>query len=151
MQLQRKPADESSFAEMRQIVDDNQPLGNWRVKLGLDIVLYYEGGFRENADGILHFYNQAIEVIGDKVEYFLTDGEGTFKKVRKDTRKCSVLATSDAAPWPHGLDWKAAHRRTYRIRHFSVQPPEGKVGLRCGALEFLLRRRPVVRLRRTAL
>ena len=43
---QREPADEPSLAEMRQIVDDNQPLGNWRVKLGLDIVLYYDGGFR---------------------------------------------------------------------------------------------------------
>jgi TseV toxin immunity protein TsiV len=106
MLVQREPADEPSFAEMRQLVDDNQPLGNWRVKLGLDIVLYYEGGFRENADGILHFYNQAIEVIGDKVEYFLTDGEGTFKKVKKDTlQMLPFWTTAEAAPRAiYGLD-----------------------------------------------
>lgn len=91
---------------MRQIVDDNQPLGNWRVKLCLDIVLYYDGGFRENADGILHFYNHGIEVIGDKVEYFLTDGEGTFKKIKKDTlQMLPFWTTAEAAPRAiYGLD-----------------------------------------------
>jgi hypothetical protein len=106
MLLRREPVDEPSFEEMRQIVDDNQPLGNWRVKLCLDIVLYYDGGFRENADGILHFYNQAIEVVGDKVQYFLTDGEGTFKKVKKDTlQMLPFWTTADAVPRAiYGLD-----------------------------------------------
>jgi hypothetical protein len=106
MLVQREPVDESLFAAMRQMVDDNQPLGDWRVKLCLDVVLYYEGGFRENAEGILHFYNQGMEVIGEKVRYVLVDGEGTFKKVRKDTlQMLPFWTTGEAAPRAlYGLD-----------------------------------------------
>jgi hypothetical protein len=91
---------------MRHIVDDNQPLGNWEVKLCLDIVLYYDGGFRENAEGILHFYNQSLEIIGDRVQYFLADGEGTFKRIKEDTlQMLPFWTTAEAVPRAiYGLD-----------------------------------------------
>ena len=97
----------SVLSEMRQLVDDKeQPRGSSDLKLGLDIVLYYEGGFRANAEGLLHFYNRSIDVIGDKVTYFLTDGEGSFKKIRSDTLgMLPFWTTAEAVPRViYGLD-----------------------------------------------
>ena len=96
--------DESLFDTMRELVDDNEP--NSMVRLGLDIVLYYEGGFLEHADGILHFYQRSIEAIGNKVKYFLADGEGTFKKIRNDTLDMLPFwTTPEAVPRAvYGLD-----------------------------------------------
>jgi hypothetical protein len=97
---------ESLFAEMRQMVDDNESQGVADLRLCLDVVLYYDGGFRENADGVLHFYNRSIEAIGDKVKYFLTDGEGSFKKIKSDTLDMLPFwTTADAVPrGVYGLD-----------------------------------------------
>ena len=50
-----------------------------------DITYFYHGGLFENETGILDFYRKSMEIIGDDVTYYLVDGEGRFKKRKKDT------------------------------------------------------------------
>ena len=72
--------------EVRELVNDLDNSGKPMLTLCVGMVFYYRGGFLENAASILDFFENSMEIIGDRSRYFLVDGEGKFKKVKKDTR-----------------------------------------------------------------
>ena len=71
--------------EMRQIVDQPGYDNACRMKLCVDVVLYYAGGFKANAEGIVHFYREAISVIGPSVTFYNVDGREVMRKRKRDT------------------------------------------------------------------
>jgi len=71
--------------ELRQIVDQYGHDRSCRLKLCVDVLLYYDGGFKANADGVVHFYREALGLIGSAVTYYNTDGRELMRKRKRDT------------------------------------------------------------------
>jgi hypothetical protein len=71
--------------EMREIVDRRAYNNEFLMKLCVDVVLYYAGGFKANADGIVTFYREAISVIGPSVTFYNVDGREVMRKRKRDT------------------------------------------------------------------
>lgn len=76
------------------------------LRLGLDVVLYFQGEFPGHAEGLLHFYRRALEYIRKDVTFYALDGSNNFKKIKKDVFDMPVFwASGEAAPRAkYGLD-----------------------------------------------
>ena len=74
------------LTKVRKFVNEQDHSSKQVFTLCVGMVFYYRGGFLANASSILDFFDKSMEVIGDRPSYFLVDGEGRFKKAKKDTR-----------------------------------------------------------------
>ena len=90
---------------MREKFDQYGSKEQCRLKLCLDFTLYYEGGFKANAEGILHFYRESLEHIREHVNFYATDGRRKLRRVRQETfEMLPFWASDEAAPRPiYGL------------------------------------------------
>lgn len=52
------------------------------LQLGLDIVLYFQGGFRAHSEGVLRFYEGGLEHVRDRITFYALDGSNNFKPIR---------------------------------------------------------------------
>ena len=81
----------AKLSEMHELIDlEETPYMegdkvNRILSLCFDITYFYHGGLFQNEAGILDFYRKSMEIIGADVTYYLVDGEGRFKKRKKDT------------------------------------------------------------------
>ncbi len=66
---------EVTLPTTNEVVDDLYFEEYRDLELCLDFITYYEGGFLNDQEGILHFYEHSAEVIGDDIAYYLVDGE----------------------------------------------------------------------------
>jgi Protein of unknown function (DUF3396) len=78
--------------EIRKLIDiridlEKYPEENgWQSVLCADIVFYFDGWtdtLKLNADGLMAFYTQAMEMIGPDMRWVLINGEGKFRKINK--------------------------------------------------------------------
>lgn len=91
-----------NFETMRKNVDvyyTYQKPNEYEIKLCLDIVLYYpKTGIKANAEGIVHFYQKSLELIGQKVQYSYVDGRrGRIKKIKKGVLEMLPFWASEEA------------------------------------------------------
>jgi hypothetical protein len=70
---------------VRNLVDEYRDDGQCTVKLATEVSLYYKGTFKENAKGIIRFYETCIRHIGPFVRFFHVDGKNQPRKIKKDT------------------------------------------------------------------
>lgn len=94
----------------RHLSCDGYPL----LTVALDVTLYYEGAFQENAKGILDFYHRVLPMVGPNVTHFDVDGRRRPKKVKKDT----------LALLPFWCSKAAAERATYGLQLATGSHPE---------------------------
>ncbi|MGH7496385.1 MAG: type VI immunity family protein [bacterium] len=73
------------WSAIREQFDQYGVEGQCKFKICLDLTLYFDGRFRENADGILHFYQQCLKLIEKDIKFFDVDGKNKFKKIKSDT------------------------------------------------------------------
>jgi hypothetical protein len=73
------------LGSIRKAFDQYGTKGQCRLKLCSDLTFYFEESFRDNVDGIAHFYKKSMEHIGKDVKYFDIDGLNKFKKIQADT------------------------------------------------------------------
>jgi hypothetical protein len=92
-----------------QVVDEDRNA----LALGLDVTLYFQGGFRENAEGVLHFYRKAVEPIRKSVTFYALDGSNAFKKIKPDVFEMPAFwASAEARPrGTYGLDLESGPTR----------------------------------------
>ena len=78
--------DHEAIAAIREAINGDYYVSDTKTAPGftfcLDAVFFYEGGFADNRAGLLDFYQKALSAIGTPT-YYLVDGRGRFKKVRR--------------------------------------------------------------------
>lgn len=68
-----------------------------RVRLCVDLLIYYRGGVRENRDGILDFYQRSMDIVGTTVKFQGIDRRGRMKKVTEKSFDLLPFWLSDSA------------------------------------------------------
>lgn len=104
--------DRNSIVALRQAVEERGVGGELRMCLCADVCAYICGPFSKHADGILQFYNTAMELIGERVRYYLFDGEGRFKKIKSGVLDALPQWVSGevASRYVYGLDLESGDK-----------------------------------------
>jgi hypothetical protein len=87
---------DTRLSDIRQHVDEFEDDGDCLVKLTAAVSLYYQGTFKENAAGIVQFYQASLEHIAPSVKFFHVDGKNQPKPIKKDTLELLPFWASDA-------------------------------------------------------
>lgn len=72
------------IAALREVVDQRGTKGQVRMKLCLEVTLYYDGGFHANARGIESFVEIALRAMGTRPRYWGIDGENKWRPIKGD-------------------------------------------------------------------
>ncbi len=73
---------ERDFKKIREKFGQIVDIHHDSLQLGLDVVLYFQGGFAAHSEGLLHFYERAIQHIRKQATFYALDGSNVFKKIK---------------------------------------------------------------------
>ncbi|WP_437570567.1 type VI immunity family protein [Sorangium sp. So ce542] len=87
------------IASLREKIDQRGTKGQARLKLCLEVTLYYDGGFQANGPAIVAFFERALPALGQKPRYWGIDGENRWKTVKGDVLELvRSWASGETAP-----------------------------------------------------
>lgn len=106
----------NTYYEIDPAYDEN----GWSGILCADIVVYFEGfdqSLKDNAAGILDFYNQSMALVKNEMKWALINGEGKIRKINKKVFDMIPFWLSPEGPdgGIRGVDMQGGPERNGRI------------------------------------